>query len=62
MQLGDDIRDSLADPRNFLKPSVRNEIVQRLCNRQEVLGRARVRPGTIGIAPTQCRSLAEFPE
>src|SRR4051812_50070272 len=62
MQLGDDVGDGITDAGNFLQAILRNQVFQWLCERQEVLRRARIRLGKVWVATAQGRTLPEFSE
>jgi hypothetical protein len=62
VQLGDDVRYCVTYTGDFREPPFGNEVLQRLGEREEILGRASVGLGTIWIAAAQRRALAEFPQ
>ena len=60
MQLGYDLSYRLTHARDFLQAIVRNQVLQGLCEGQEVLRRARVGLGTVRVATAQGRALPKF--
>ena len=62
MQLGDDIRDCVADAWNFRKPLFGDDLVQGPAQRAQTVGRAGIGLGPVRIAAAQGRARGEFSE
>jgi len=60
VQLGDNVRDRLADAGDFAQPILRDDVLQRLAEREQVFGGPCVGAGAVGIAAAQSGALPEL--